>query len=487
MRASEVYLMGNTKHDGALQLSAEEMRALGYHVVDIIIEHFESLRGKPVAHKVDKTRLKKRLLCPLPRKGTSVDIILQQLQRHVFNNIMHLDHPRFFAFIPGPSNFVSVMADALAAGFNVFGGTWLEASGPTEVELTTIDWIRKLCGLPNTAGGLFVSGGSIANLTALAVARHVELKNQIRGAVVYGSDQVHSSIERGLRLLGFHHTQFRKLPSDDGFRLSLPILRREVADDQAAGKNPFCVVANAGTTNTGAVDPLLALSKFCRKQGLWLHVDGAYGAASMLCEKGKSLLRGMENADSLVLDPHKWLFQPYEIGCVLVRDSRQLRETFRILPEYLKDVDRSEEEVNFCDYGIQLTRSFRALKLWMSLKIFGLDAFRKAVSRGIELAELAEQTLRRLHRWEIVTPAQIGIVTFRYVSDTHSPSELDSINQQIVNEMIEDGFAMVSSTVLRGRTVLRMCTINPRTTPEDIRQTILRLNRLCSKWSHEET
>src|SRR5207245_1641403 len=232
---------------------------------------------------------------------------------------------------------------------------------------------------------------------------------------------------------------------------------------------------NAGTTNTGAVDPLAELADFCRQEGLWFHVDGAYGGSAMLCDKGRSLLKGIEQADSLALDPHKWLFQPFEIGCVLVRDMRWLRETFSVLPEYLKDAAGIEEEVNFRDYGIQLSRNFRALKLWMSLKIFGLEAFRHAVARGFALAELAEEVLCESSCWEVVSPAQLGIVSFRYVTADRSLTEEDAINSQIVNAMIEDGFAYVLSTVLKGRTVLRLCTINPRTSEADIRETLQRL------------
>ncbi|MEM3018312.1 MAG: aminotransferase class V-fold PLP-dependent enzyme [Candidatus Bathyarchaeia archaeon] len=455
---------------------------LGYRVVDIIIEHLESLGSKPVSPKFDVQRLRTELLDPLPEDPTPIERVLEEVQQNVLSSIMHLDHPRFFAFVPGPSNFVSVMADALAAGFNVFTGTWLEAPGPTEVELAMIRWLRQLCGLPDTAGGLFVSGGSVANLTALAVARHAKLRDRIGGAVVYGSDQVHSSIERGLRLLGFSSTQFRKLPSDDGFRLVLSDLQREVAADKAAGRTPFCVVANAGTTNTGSVDPLSDLSRFCSEEGLWLHADGAYGASSILCEEGRTLMRGLENVDSLSLDPHKWLFQPYEIGCLLIRDRRQLKETFQVSPEYLKDVE-SSEEINLCDYGIQLTCSFRALKLWMSMRTFGLRAFREAVSRGMALAEQAEKMIRELPDWRIVTPAQLGILTFRYDSSSLSSRELETANQRIVSQMLRDGFAMLSSTVLKGRTALRMCTINPRTTEDDIRKTVQRLDALSCRLS----
>jgi aromatic-L-amino-acid/L-tryptophan decarboxylase len=237
-----------------------------------------------------------------------------------------------------------------------------------------------------------------------------------------------------------------------------------------------------GTTSTGAVDPLADLADFCREEGLWLHVDGAHGAAAILCNQGRSLLKGLERVDSLAIDPQKWLFQPFEIGCVLVRDSHQLKETFRIHIEYLKLTDRAEE-VNFCDYGIQLTRGFQALKLWMSLKVFGLNAFRKAIARGIALAELAEKVLRESPCWEIVTPAQMGIVTFRYMPLSRSSAEVDAINRQLVEDMNVDAFAVVGLAVLKGRIALRMCTINPRTTEADICETIHRLKRLGDELS----
>jgi aromatic-L-amino-acid decarboxylase len=475
-------LAANKRSDGMLRLSSEEMRKLGYKVVDVLIEHFEDLPNKPVTRRADRPALDKKLRKPPPMEGNDPEDVLREVQREVFSSMMHVDHPRFFAFIPSPSNFISVMADALAAGFNVFSGTWLEGSGPTEIELVTIDWLRQICGLPDTAGGLFVSGGSMANLTALAVAREIKLRNRIPGAVVYCSDQTHSSIDRGLRVLGFSPTQIRKIPSDKNFRLVMSRLRRAVISDRAKDRNPFCVVANVGTTNSGAVDPLPALADFCSEEGLWLHADGAYGAAAMLCDENRSLLEGLERVDSLILDPHKWLFQPHEMGCVLVRDGRRLGQTFRMVREYTRDVERSEE-VNLQDCGIQMTRGFRALKLWMSLRVFGLEAFREGIAQGIASAELAERALRDLAHWEIVTPAQLGILTFRYVVAGRPAAEIDALNLGLVEEMIEDGFAMVSSTVLKGRTVLRMCINNPRTTEADISETVRLLNHYGNKIS----
>jgi aromatic-L-amino-acid decarboxylase len=470
-----------------LELSTEEMRELGYRVVDVLVDHFEQLPAKPATRRVTRHELEARLREVLPEHGTDAVDLLVQLERDVFGSIMHLDHPRFFAFVPGPSNFVSVMADALASGFNVFAGTWLEGSGPAQIELVTVDWLRQACGLPDSGGGLFVSGGSIANITALAVARHIKLGEGWERAVIYCSDQTHSSIERGLHLLGFRGGQLRKIESDDGFRVDLVALERAVEVDRAQGLLPFCVVANAGTTNTGAVDPLPALARYCRREGLWFHVDGAYGAPAVLCDRGKRLLAGLEFADSLALDPHKWLFQPYEIGCVLVRDAGWLRRAFHILPEYLVDIEGREGEVNFCDYGIQLTRGFRALKLWLSLKAFGAVAFRQALDRGFELAERAEMVIRQLPDWELVTPAQLGIVTFRYAPPGVAPHQLDRLNRALIGAMTADGFAMVSSTALKQQTVLRMCSINPRTTEADIDEFLARLDRmgktLASTWA----
>jgi glutamate/tyrosine decarboxylase-like PLP-dependent enzyme len=464
--------------DNKLQLSRDEMRRLGYRIVDRIIEHFETVHEKPVTRLSPRAELEARLREPIPEGPTAVDALFDQLEHDVWSNIGHLNHPRFFAFIPGPNNFVSVMADALAAGFNPFAGTWLAGSGPAQVELITIDWLREICGLPETASGLFVSGGSVANLTALAVACHIKLDGQLENAVLYCSDQTHSSIERAVRMLGFTRTQLTKLGSDGSFRLPLKSLEEAFALDRMKGKRPFCVIANAGTTNTGAIDPLNELADFCAAQNLWLHVDGAYGAAAALSERGRRLLDGMGRADSVSLDPHKWLFQPFEIGCVIVRESRMLKKTFHILADYLEDTQRVEEEVNFCERGIQLTRSFRALKLWFSFKVFGAAAFRAAVERGIELAEFAESQLRQSSCWEVVSPATLGVIAFRFIPQGASEAEINVINQKLISAIREDGFAYLSSTILNGRTVLRLCTINPRTTEGDIRATIQRIEKL---------
>ncbi len=247
------------------------------------------------------------------------------------------------------------------------------------------------------------------------------------------------------------------------------------------------MVANAGTTNTGAVDPLLALADLCGEEGLWLHADGAYGAVAVLAERGRALLAGLDRVDSLALDPHKWLFQPFEIGCVLLRDRRLLHAAFTIHPEYLQDVHRDEEAVNFCDYGIQLTRSFRALKLWMSLQVFGLAEFRRAIERGLDLAERAEALLAGDPCWELVTPARMAIVTFRFTAPGLAGEARERVNLGIVDGLRADGFAVATSTRLGGRTALRLCTINPRTTDADLAETLERMARIGRELAAAET
>jgi aromatic-L-amino-acid decarboxylase len=461
-----------------LSLSPDEMRDLGFRVVNMFVDHLEKLPEKRVTRKGKRPDLEERLGEPLPETGMDASDLLDQGQRDVLANIMHVDHPRFLAFVSGPSNYVGAMADALASGFSAFAGTWLEASEPARVVLVVVDLPRGTCGIPDSAGGLFVSGDSIANINALAVARHIRLDSQLAGAAAYCTDQTHSCLERGLRVLGFQAEQVPKVPSDDWFRLDLPALRSQVEADRAQGLRLFCVVTSAGTTNTRAIDALPRLAEYCRREDLWLHVVGAYGAAAALYSRGKELLDGLGEADSLALDPHEWLFQPYEIGCVLVRDPRRLRQAFHILPEYLAGIEGQGGEINLCDCGIQLTRGFRAPELWMSLKFCGRAVFSQAQQRGFELAELAETIVGEMPGWQVVTPAQLGVVTFRPAPQGLGAEEVDRLQTALAEAMIADGFAMVNPTVLRGRTILRLCSINPRTTDADIRDTLANLGRM---------
>jgi glutamate/tyrosine decarboxylase-like PLP-dependent enzyme len=442
------------------------MRRLGYRVVDRIVAHLERLAGQPPVRVGDPAYLRARIGGPPPEAPADPDAALDRLFDDVLPFIQRGDHPRFFARIPSPSNFVAVLADAAAAGHNVFAGSWTGGSGPATVELVVLDWLRGLCGLPAGAEGVLVSGGSVANLVALAAARRARLGGADPEAIVYASGEAHSAVGRALRVLGFGAEQLRLLPTDEGLRLRPADVSAAAAADRAAGRRPFCLVATAGTTSTGAVDPLGELADVCAAEDLWLHVDGAYGAPAVLTAPGQAALAGLERADSLVLDPHKWLFQPYEIGCVLVREPGLLERTFALGGAVLRDTET--DEVSFRDRSVQLSRGSRALKLWLSIQVFGLAAFRDAVARGIALAEHAEAVLRARAGWEVVSPAQLAIVCFRRDGD-------DELQTRIAAAMAADGFALPSTTELGGRVALRMCTINPRTTTADIEATIERM------------
>ena len=456
-----------------VELTPDEMRALGYRVVDTIVDHLATLKDKPATGQSDWDSLEAVLGGPPPEDGAPADQVMDLLERELFPHIMYTNHPRFFGFVPGPSNFVGVMADALASGFNVIACDWLEATAATVIEHATVDWIRQFSGFPEGAGGLFTSGGSVANLTAMAVARRVLLDGNMDKAVVYCSDQTHGSNQKALRVLGFQPEQLRKVASDDGLRMDVAALATAIAADRAAGLRPFCVIANAGTTNTGAADPLDAIADLCAAGELWFHIDGAYGAPAVLTERGSRALKGLGRAHSLAIDPHKWLFQPFEIGCVLVREAHWMPATFSLEQEYMQDATVAGHEINYADYGIQLTRSFRALKLWMTIKVHGMAAIRAAIDHGLDLAEHAERVLADHPNFDVVTPASLAVVSFAYRCPDPAP-----VHAAIIEALVADGHAMVTSTLLGGRSVLRLCTINPRTTLADIDSTLALLAEL---------
>ncbi len=432
-----------------LSLPPEEMRRLGYRVVDRIVEHLGELRDLPAIRVGDAAELRAALGGPAPEAPGDPDAALDALFEQVLPFVQLPDHPRFFARIGSPSNYVSVLGDLATAGHNVFTGSWTGGSGPSTVELVVLDWLREWCGLPEGTEGVLVSGGSVATLVALAAARTA------RGpGLVYVSPDSHASIARAARVLALEVRVLSALTAD--------------AVRAAGDADGVCVAATAGTTSTGAVDRLEELADVCAERGLWLHVDGAYGAPAVLCDAGRAVLGGLDRADSLVLDPHKWLFQPYEIGCVLVREGSLLERTFALSGVYLRDTLGGE--VNFRDRSVQLTRGGRALKLWLSIRVFGLAAFRDAIAHGIALAEHAEAQLRERPGWEVVSPAQLAIVCFRREGD-------DERQTRIAEAMVADGFAAPSTTEVDGRVALRLCTINPRTTNADIDTTIERMER----------
>jgi len=350
--------------------------------------------------------------------------------------------------------------------------------------MVVVDWLSDLFNLPDTSSGIFVSGGSMGNLMSMILAIHHKKKEDKTG-VIYCSDQTHSSIERGVTILGKERLELRKIHVDNHYQMDIAALENAIAKDRKNNKQPLSIIATAGTTNTGTIEDLVKVANTCERENLWFHVDAAYGGAAILDDRQMPLFNGIERVDSMVFNPHKWFFQPIESACFLVRQQHQLKDVFYIMPEYLKDIDLSSEEINYGNYGIQLTRSFKALKLWMSLKAFGLASFKQAVKRGIDLAELAEKEIIKYSNWVIVSPAKLAIINFQYRLPNQSIEESNQFNKAIIDEIVKTGFAMISSTLLKGHLVVRLCTINPRTTETDIKETIKQLNQIAMRLSKQ--
>ncbi len=466
-------------------MSLEDMKSYGYKIVDLIAEHWDTIHTKkPFAEPKTRNDLDQVFLQEAPEQPMDSEKVLDFIVENVLPNSTYTSHPKFYSFVPGPSNFISTMADTLATGFNIFSGGWLVSSAAAELEIVTINWLLNMYNFPvKKGGGIFTSGGSMANLTAIVTARRLKCGDDFSKAVIYLSDQAHSSNIKAIRILGFRKEQIRIIPTDFEFRIGINKLKNAIAKDKLEGLQPFCFIANAGTTNTGTVDPLHEIADICEDENIWLHVDGAYGGAAILSNKGQRMLRGIERADSLTVDPHKWFFQPYEIGCLLVKDASWLSGTFSEKPEYLRDVEGNESEINFYDYGVQLTRRLRALKFYTSIKTYGLERFRNAVTYNIELTEEVENYLRKSKVWEVVSPATLAVINFRYhsINENLAESVIDELNQRISKRVMESREAVFVTTILNKQIVLRMCLINPKTTMEDVLDTL----NTCEKYGAE--
>lgn len=451
--------------------------------VDSALGFYEGLKERPVFSEADEETVARLRDRGIPEGGRPLREVFEEMMRDVYANQSLVQHPRCFACVPSPISLYSWMGDVMTNAFDPHAGSWINASGAGCVEQEVIRWMCGLAGYPEGSGGLFVSGGSMANLTALTAARDRKLTYEERDwAVAYVSEQTHSSVAKGLHIIGFRPDQVRKVPTDREFRMDMKALRQAVAEDLSAGRKPFAVIATAGTTNTGSIDPLEDIGALCREYGLWMHVDGAYGASVLASKKYRGRLKGIELSDSLSWDAHKWLMQTYGCSAVLVRDVSSLARCFAVHPEYLKDASVGEGEVNFWDLGPELTRPARSLKLWMTLQVMGTDALGQVIDHGYHLAKTAENAIRSLPGWEIISPAAQAIVNFRFAPAGVPERELDALNQEISRAISAGGFAQVLTTELNGKKVLRICALNPETTDGDIRKTVELLDRLARRF-----
>ncbi|NIJ38915.1 glutamate/tyrosine decarboxylase-like PLP-dependent enzyme [Sphingopyxis panaciterrae] len=433
-------------------------------------------RGEPIVSIASADEAIALRALAVPKAGRPIAAVIDDAER-VFAHRVRMDHPRFYGFIPSPASPLSLVGEMLASGYNAHAGSWMQSSGPAAIEQGLIAWLAERAGLPDSAGGLFVSGGSMANLTGLMLARDRMLPpGERHRGVAYVSTQTHSSVAKGLGVLGLLPGQIRKVAVDADRRLDVAALAGAVAADRAAGKLPFVVIASCGTTNTGSIDDLHAIADLAGRERLWLHVDGAYGASVALSGSHRALVNGLGRADSLSWDAHKWLFQTYGCGMVLVRDRMHLLESFATSAEYLQDAAAGDDTPNFWDYGVELTRPARAMKLWFTLQVMGARAVGEAIDHGFELAAALEEALRERPHWRIVSPAQLGIVTFRYAPPGRDANALDALNTAIARRMIDDNAGAPLTTRLDDAVVLRACTISPEATVGDIRAMVADLD-----------
>jgi aromatic-L-amino-acid decarboxylase len=458
-----------------LALDVETMRRMGHAVVDLLVDRVARLRDEPVIRTATRAEMEARIAEPPPEGPGNFDALLARLDRDVLPFVGHFDHPRFFGYIPGAGTWPGALGDLIGAAMNVDAGAWHEAAGPSQLELTVVDWFRDWIGYPTEAAGILVSGGSAANLTAIACAREALVGPMSPRIVAYTSDQTHSSLARAARHLGFRPDQIRVLPSDSAFRLRPADLQAAMDADIAAGRLPFLVSANAGTTSSGAIDPLGELARICRERGVWLHVDAAYGGFAVLTDRGRQLLAGLELADSVTLDPHKWLAMPFEVGCLMVRSGELLERAFELHPEYLRERTHTGGP-DFADRGLQLTRASRAFKVWLSLQTFGVAAFRRTIDRAIDQALAAQRRIEADDRLELITPASLGMLTFRHRgAPDDTAAEVDQRNAAIVADLGRSSDVFVTSTVIGGRYAIRLCVLNHTSDDEDVAHAIDRV------------
>ena len=459
-----------------------EFRDLAHRMLDDVIDYLSTVRSRPVWQAMPQ-EVKQRLNETVPWQGTDAATVYEQFRRDILPYPSGNLHPRFWGWVRGTGTPLGMMADMLAAGLNshVAGGD----HSAVVVEEQVVHWLTEMIGYPKHSSGVLTSGTTTANLIGLTVARHMKAGYRVRergmqaandsdhypALLIYASTEAHCCIQRCCELLGFGNQALRRVPVNESYEIDISALRNTIRSDEARGHRPICVVGNAGTVNTGAIDDLAALSAFCREKGLWLHVDGAFGSLAALSPKLRGKLQGMEDADSIAFDLHKWGYLPYEVGCILVRDQVAHRSAFGLSPDYLAPTDRclAVNPLSFSDLGVQHSRSFRALKVWMSLKTHGASHWARLIEQNVDQARyFAARISERCPELELMAPVNLNIVCFRYRAPNLDESELRTLNSEILLRIQERGIAVISSTILHGnRYALRVAHTNHRSLPED--------------------
>ncbi|HXM09224.1 MAG TPA: pyridoxal-dependent decarboxylase [Terriglobales bacterium] len=469
-------------------ISSDEFRRAGHRLVDQVAEFLDLLPASPITRGESPSAIRETMDAarPLPREGSPTTDLLDRAATLLFDHSLFNGHPSFWGYITSSPAPIGMLGDFLASAVNANCGAWLLSPMASEIEAQTVRWIAEMLGYPTGCGGLFVSGGNMANLVCFLAARAAKAGSDIRSRGVggarlraYCSSETHTWIQKAADISGLGTDSIRWIPADEEFRMDMEVLRTRILADIETGDKPFLVIANAGTVSTGAVDPLGRLASLCREFDLWLHVDGAYGALAAIAPEPAALFAGLSEADSIAVDPHKWLYAPLEAGCALVRDVSSLRGAFAYHPPYYHF---GVEAINYFDLGPQNSRGFRALKVWLALQQVGRDGYAQMISDDIGLSRAMYECIAENPELEALSQG-LSITTFRYVPpdlrmDSNFGDYLNDLNRELLTRLQRGGKAYLSNAIIGGKYALRACIVNFRTTLQDVKELLPLVVRL---------
>jgi aromatic-L-amino-acid decarboxylase len=447
----------------------------------LVVEHISSLSEQPAAYATDGRSEARALAEPLPEHGTDFESLMRVIFEEAVPTSFNTAGPGYLAYIPGGGVFPSAVADLVANAVNRYVGVWVAAPALVQLELNVVRWFCEILGYGPGSGGILTSGGSLANFTAIVTARRERLREAFWSGTIYTSDQTHHSVRKAAVLAGFPEGNVREIPSNEAFEIRVDALEQQIAEDRRAGLEPFLIVGSAGTTNTGAVDPLAELADVAERGGMWLHVDGAYGAPFMLTERGREAMVGLSRAESVTLDPHKGLFLPYGTGALLVRDEASLRRAHATFADYMPVMQHDPDFVDFCDISPELSRDFRGLRAWLPIKLFGIDAFRAALDEKMDLARWATERLREIPNMEIVAEPRLSLTAFRLAPAEHTEAELEALNRELIARVNAKQNVYLTTTKVGERFSLRICVLSFRTHLDRMEQCLADIREAISE------